>query len=87
MAGMGTGYPVRFHCPTWRHENNDHHFMPNHYPPARRHAITLTGRTRPAPSPGKGHPRKSKLSREWTCECGKTGWSCHKDLERMEARG
>ena len=49
------------------------------------HNITLTGKTKPNPSRKIG-PRTSRVSREYTCSCGHTGWSTHIDLEHMEGR-
>lgn len=88
MAGFGTGYPNFFHCAKARgiyYGNRSSKGEPvarTHYERGL-HQVTLTGRTRPAPSPGRGHPRKSRLSREYRCSCGHVGWSCHIDLERM----
>lgn len=80
----GTGYPNWFYCAKAREI-----YLSDSGEQARRralHVVTLTGRTKPAPGKGKGHPRKSKTSREYRCSCGHVGWSCHIDLERMEQR-
>ena len=76
MAGYGTGYPVYFICAKlarrWPRSEVDY----------RMHEVTVTGRTRPTPRNGKGHPRKSWTTREYRCSCGHVGWSSHVDLER-----
>lgn len=72
----GTGYPIWFMCPKlrriWPRTSNDY----------RHHVTTPTGRVRPTPRNGKGHARKIWWTMEYTCTCGHTGWSSHKDLER-----
>jgi hypothetical protein len=92
MAGYGTGYPIWFQCAKARRiwygprssaagatrtalERSEHH-------------TELTGRTRPTPHTGKGHPRKSWTTFEYRCTCGHVGWSSHKNLERLaETKG
>lgn len=76
----GPGYPISFRCTrlarTWprtRHDHDAHHH-------------TLTGRTRDTARNGKGHPRKSWITFEWSCTCGASGWSSHADLERIAIR-
>jgi hypothetical protein len=86
MPGRGTGVPNWFLCPTERRERLDARWRGPYALNMPRHTITLTGRTRPT-KPGNGHPRKSWTTREWTCSCGRTGWSNHIDLEHLEARG
>lgn len=81
MAGAGTGVPNFFACPGFRKI----YWRDRKTSDLDKHRVTLTGRTRKAPGPGKGHPRKSSLSREYVCDCGHRGWSCHKDLEKLEA--
>jgi hypothetical protein len=81
----GAGSPLFFHCPTKRQEIHSHYYWPHAYPPPSRHLITLTGRTRPY-KPKRYSAlgiRSSSTARQWACECGKTGWSNHIDLERM----
>jgi hypothetical protein len=91
MAGNGTGYPNHFECSKARliyYGDRSSTGEPVARTTRERaaHVITLTGRTRPTPRNGKGHPRKSWTTREYRCTCGHVGWSCHKDLERLEAR-
>lgn len=86
MAGYGTGYPNFFRCPRARRENQ-HWRATFDSRQATKHWVKLTGKTRPTPATGKGHPRKSWTTREWTCSCGERGWSSHTDLERIEATG
>lgn len=80
MAGFGTGYPNWFLCPRLRRI----YYKDRTSLAYASHQVRLTGRTRPTKRNGKGHPRKSWTTREWRCICGATGWSSHKDLERME---
>lgn len=79
MPGYGTGYPNAFICArlsrSWPRTRHDYDA----------HVVTLTGRERPTPRNGKGHPRKSWTTREYVCTCGHRGWSSHKDLERFAA--
>lgn len=77
MAGRGTGYPIRFHCPAWRAQ------YPR--PDACCHEVTLTGRVKRMKL-GNGHPRKSWTAFEYDCGCGHTGWSSHRNLEDRAAR-
>ena len=77
---VGTGYPLTFRCPKERRERDWR--GGNARVEARHAAIVRTGRTRPAPSPGKGHPRKLAVSFEFVCPCGHVGWSCHIDVVR-----
>jgi hypothetical protein len=77
MAGAGTGYPNWFVCTVARRTRH----WPDPFPPGH-DRIVRTGRTRPAPSPTKGHPRKLRESHEYRCECGHVGWSCHIDILR-----
>lgn len=78
MAGKGTGYPNWFICPAERRQRNYNRVvgwaMPDH------HSQVRTGRTKPAPSPTKGHARKLRESHEYRCDCGLTGWTCHYDI-------
>lgn len=82
----GTGYPAFFRCTTARRENR---YWSKTFDrrDAKPHIVSLTGRTRPTPRSGKGHPRKSWTTREWVCSCGATGWSSHIDLERLAESG
>lgn len=88
MAGMGTGYPIFFECFKARSIYYGNRSSKGEEVTRTRierdgHKVELTGRARSAPSPGRGHPRKSRLSREYKCSCGHIGWSCHADLERL----
>ena len=73
----GAGHPLHFRCTAlarlWPRTNRDYDA----------HNHRLTGRTRATPANGHHHPRKSWVTFEWACSCGKTGWSSHKDLERL----
>lgn len=87
MAGFGTGFPEFFECSQARKvyygsRSSRGYDVDRTARERDRHKVKLTGKTRDAPSPGKGHPRKSALSRQYKCSCGHTGWSCHIDLER-----
>lgn len=75
----GTGYPIYFHCPVARRERN---WSSTECPPYPRghDRIVRTGRTKPAPSQNKGHPRKLSTSHEYECSCGHVGWTCHVDI-------
>lgn len=72
----GTGYPVVFACTMARRNRR---VLPGDgqwsLPPG--HDVVRTGRTRKAPSPGKGSSRKLPLSHEYRCACGHVGWTCH----------
>jgi len=70
MAGRGTGYPISFLCTVERRERGH----------AGIHKWERTGRTKPASSPTKGHPRKLRTSWEYLCSCGHRGWTSHKDI-------
>lgn len=76
----GTGNPIWFRCPVFRAMD----WRTRTGADLARHVITLTGRTKRRPNPNKGNPRKPDVSREYRCSCGHVGWSCHKDLERLE---
>jgi hypothetical protein len=78
MAGTGTGYPNWFLCPVERRELNDRHY--GFRASVSVHNKRRTGRTKPAPSPGKGHPRKLFTSHEYICSCGHRGWTCHSGI-------
>jgi hypothetical protein len=91
VSGFGTGYPYTFECAKARliyYGNRSSRGEPVIRTSRERaeHVVTLTGREREAPSPNRGHPRKSRMSREYRCACGHVGWSCHIDLERRAAR-
>ena len=77
---VGTGYPLTFRCSKERLERDWR--GGNRAVEARHDPIVRTGRTRRAPSPGKGHPRKLRESHEYRCACGHVGWSCHVDVLR-----
>lgn len=83
MAGYGTGYPIYFICPVarrnrelWGHSDRS---IAGRLPEGHDH-IVRTGRTKPMPMNGKGHPRKLWTSHEFVCECGYKGWSSHIDI-------
>jgi hypothetical protein len=92
MAGRGTGSPNYFHCMAWRRENASISAARINQGRARlspTHTVELTGRTEPYYG-NKSNllPRMTRTRREYRClTCGYVGWSAHKDLERMEARG
>jgi len=80
----GTGSPVWFMCPGERRDRNRAYsyrtrsFMYE----ARRHDVTLTGRTKPYRGKALG-TRSTRVSREYECStCGHVGWSNHVDLAR-----
>lgn len=81
----GSGSPLFFHCPVKRREMHDHYYRPHSCLPPRRHKITLTGRTKPYKAKMRNALglRSTATAREWVCECGRTGWSNHVDLERL----
>lgn len=88
MAGFGTGYPIFFECPNARKiyygtRSSKGEEVSRTMRARQAHVIKLTGRTKPTPRNGKGHPRKSWTTFEYTCACGRTGWSSHRDLERL----
>jgi hypothetical protein len=98
MAGSGTGYPIHFHCAKARRvyygarapRSNHPRDLDDWYDDIARtaeersrHVVTLTGKTRPS-TEGKGHPRKSRTTRQYKCSCGHIGWSSHIALERQE---
>ena len=88
MAGNGTGYPNFFACAKARRiyygsRSSRGDDVTRTAEERSAHVVKLTGKTRPAPSPSKGHPRKSKLSRQYECSCGHVGWSSHYALERL----
>jgi hypothetical protein len=91
MAGYGTGYPIWFECAKARQiwygsrRNDDERNDRTHRERAK-HRVELTGRTRPTPRTGKGHPRKSWTTFEYKCSCGHVGWSSHKNLESRAER-
>ena len=72
----GTGYPHWFLCPFERRR-----FTADRLRGAP-HKKVRTGKTRRAPSPGKGSVRKLQESHEYRCSCGHVGWSCHVDVLR-----
>lgn len=80
--GSGTGYPLTLRCSQdrltrdWRSGRS-----------VGRHDVERTGRTKPAPSPTKGHPRKADRSYEYRCSCGHVGWTCHVDVLRAPLAG
>lgn len=77
---VGTGVPLTFRCSKERLERD---WRGGNSRVEARHAdIVRTGRTRRAPNPGKGHPRKLPVSFEYVCSCGHVGWSCHIDVVR-----
>lgn len=79
----GTGSPISFKCQELRRT-----YYKDQGREARRHTVTLTGRTKPYPRRYgimRGH-RSTDTSREYRCACGHVGWSAHSDLERMERR-
>lgn len=75
--GSGTGYPLTLRCSQdrltrdWRSGRS-----------VGRHDVERTGRTKPAPSPTKSHPRKAAHSYEYRCSCGHVGWTAHVDVIR-----
>lgn len=75
----GTGYPISFQCFAYR---RDTYWRSRSQERENLHVVTRTGRTKRAPSPGKGHPRKLAESHEYVCSCGHQGWSCHRDIMR-----
>lgn len=80
MAGYGTGYPNWFICPVARRNRALWSGPDRGALPPGHDVIVLTGRTRRAPSTGKGHPRKLDRSYEYRCECGHVGWTCNADV-------
>lgn len=90
MAGYGTGYPTFFACPQARKiyygtRASRGEAVSRTQRERSAHDVELTGRTKPTPRNGKGHPRKSWTTFEYKCVCGHVGWSSHKDLERLAA--
>lgn len=76
---VGTGYPLSFMCYRYRRDTN---WRDRRSAREVLHVVKRTGRTKAAPSPGKGHPRKLFRSHEYVCSCGHRGWSCHSDIVR-----
>lgn len=66
--------PMTFECPVYRSadwRNRDH--------VRRHHQITVLPGRRKNPTTRPGF-RATLVLREWSCSCGKTGWSSHVDL-------
>lgn len=85
MSGHGTGYPIAFVCPKARQNRVLWSSPERGRLPGGHNIVVRTGRTRPMPRNGKGHPRKLWTSHEFRCECGHVGWTSHVDIVRYPA--
>jgi hypothetical protein len=82
VSGFGTGYPNWFKCARQRRTTQHEALTRDDY-----HQVVRTGRTKPCPSPTRGHPRKLRESHEYVCSCGHRGWSCHVDVLQQPLEG
>lgn len=72
---MSKGFPISFRCGKCRSTLNPDTTT------GRARDCTLTGRERPHYSGGRyRNVIATGTDREYTCKCGHTGWSSHKDL-------
>lgn len=78
-ANNGTGWPIYFRCSACRRQRSSRPFSSEGR--GFTDDVTLTGRTRKYMGGNRG-VRGAATHYEYTCRCGHTGWSRHKDLER-----
>jgi hypothetical protein len=83
MAGSGTGQPIFFRCAVCRKTSTIHSARRGMRYETTGRVRGLTGGQRRQPSQG----RIANVSYEYRClDCGHTGWSRHKDVERKFMR-
>jgi len=80
-TSAGTGQPLSFHCSACRLREGA---IGPRTADGWADRVKLTGRTKPAKH-GNARGRSSETRREYTClDCGHTGWSRHRELERKK---
>ena len=83
-TNAGTGWPLTFRCSKCRKSQyaGGCASIDAHYTRHSSHKHTPTGKTRPYKGGNRGI-RGLRTFHQYTCECGHSGWSRHRDVQRL----